>query len=125
MEAHLLSLNDFGMPLVLDDTHAMYTNIIYLLLLEKGKFQSHPNMGVDIRHRYRFNNNENFLQSLRTDISDQINTYLPELAMIDINLTIKGTTLGILINTEAGAYAIAYNESSGIDAPAAYILDNL
>lgn len=125
MEAHLLSLNDFGMPLVLDGTHAMYTKIIYLLLLEKGKFQSHPNMGVDIRHRYRHNNNENILQSLRTDISEQINAYLPELTMIDITLTIKGTTLGILINTEEGAYALAYNESTGIDAPASYILDNL
>ena len=72
MNAHLLSLNDFSMPKVLTGTNAMYTKIVYLLLLEPGKFQSHPTMGVGLRSRYRYNNSENLLQNLHLDIQDQI-----------------------------------------------------
>ena len=52
------------MPKVLTGTNAMYTKIVYLLLLEPGKFQSHPTMGVGLRSRYRYNNSENLLQNL-------------------------------------------------------------
>lgn len=126
MEAYLLSLNDFGMPKVLDGTDAMYTNLVYLILLEKGKFQSHPDMGVGIRSRYRFNNDENFLQDLQKDITDQISQYLPELSMLDVSVNCSHEILGIIINTEQGAYALAYNAANDVmDAPASYVLDNL
>ena len=126
MQAHLLSLNDFGMPKVYSGTSAMYTKIVYLILLEKGKFQSHPDMGVGIRSRYRFNNSEDLLSNLQADITNQINTYLPELSFIDISVNIKDHTLGIVINTEEGAYTIAYNRSTDVlDAPATYVLDDL
>ena len=127
MNAHLLSLNDFSMPKVLTGTNAMYTKIVYLLLLEPGKFQSHPTMGVGLRSRYRYNNSENLLQNLHLDIQDQIERFLPELQMIEISLSLKKDgVLGIVINTEQGAYALAYNGSTDVmDAPAAYVLDEL
>ena len=126
MQAHLLSLNDFGMPKVYSGTSAMYTKIVYLILLEKGKFQSHPDMGVGLRSRYRFNNEENFLQTLQSDITSQISTYLPELSAIDISVNIKDHTLGIVIDTSEGAYTIAYNGSTDVvDAPATYVLEDL
>lgn len=126
MQAHLLSLNNFGMPKVFSGTDAMYTKIVYLILLEKGKFQSHPNMGVGLRSRYRYNNSEGFLRSLQNDITNQISTYLPELSMIDVSVNIKEHTLGIVIDTKEGAYTLAYNRSTDVlDAPATYVLEDL
>lgn len=110
MQAHLLALNEFGMPKVLKDTDAMYTKIIYLILLEKGKFQSHPNMGVGLRSRYRYNNEQNLLAHLRNDISDQISKYLPELEIIDITTKISQEhVLTIMIDTSKGVYLLNYN----------------
>lgn len=126
MQAHVLSKNDFGMPLVFNGTDAAYTKIVYLIMLEPGKFQSHPYMGVGIRSKYRHNNDINFLQNLQRDITNQIQMYLPELSMIDVSVNHKNEVLGIIINTEQGAYALAYNSSTDImDAPATYVLDNL
>ena len=114
LSAHVLSLNPFGMPKVCNDVESAYTNIIYLILLEKGKFQTHPNMGVDIRRRYRFNNDANLLHHLQDDIAAQISQYLPELAMIDVAVNMKDEVLGIIINTETGSFALEYNTTSDI-----------
>ena len=126
MEAHLLSINNFNMPKVFKDTDAMYVNIIYLIMLEKGKFQTHPDMGVDVRGRYRDNNKDTFLQDLQVDINDQINRFLPELSMLEVYVSQSDHILGILINTENGIYTLAYNaDTDKIEAPATYILDDL
>ena len=126
MQAHLLSMDSFGMPKVAGQIESMYTYIVYLILLEKGKFQTHPDMGVDIRRKYRFNNDTNLLQTIQKDISNQISTYLPELGVIEVAVNMKNQILGIIINTEAGAYAITYDTTNGIiDAPAVKLLENL
>lgn len=125
MQAHLLSLNKFNMPKVIDGSDANYVHIVYLLLLEPGTFQSHPDMGIGLRH-YRFVNNDP-LPDLRSQIAHQINNYLPELANTDITLTLgKDHILGIVINTTEGAYALAYNSEKDImDVGAVYVLDQL
>jgi len=126
LQEHLLSLNNFGMPKVYSGTDAMYTKIVQLILLEKGIYQSHPDMGLGLKSRYRYNNSENFLQTLQMDISNQIERFLPSLTMIDISLNIKNNILGIIINTEQGVYTLAYNGSTDVmDAPATYVLDEL
>ena len=114
LSAHVLSLNPFGMPKVCDDVESAYTDIIYLIMLEKGKFQSHPDMGVDIRRRYRFNNDVNLLYHLQQDITNQISKYLPELALIDVAVNMKDEVLGIIINTETGAFGLEYNTTTDI-----------
>lgn len=124
---HVLSLNDFNMPMVYDSNDANYILIIRLILLEPGKFQSHPYMGVGIRSKYRFNNESNFLEILQANIKDQISTYLPDLMMTDVMLVIKDKELGIIINTETeNAYVLAYNTETGdINTGASYILEDL
>lgn len=125
-KAHVLSLNEFNMPKVFDESDSTYVHIIYLLLLEPGTFQSHPNMGVGLRSRYRYNNDENFLLDLKNSITNQISTYLPELTFVDISLSISNATLGIIIDTTNGAYVLAYNsEKDVMDASASYVLDQL
>jgi hypothetical protein len=126
ISAHVLSLNDFGMPKVCNSIESAYTNLVYLIMLEKGKFQSHPDMGCSIRSRYRHNNDANFLQNLQRDITSQIEQYLPELSMIEVAVNNKNGVLGIIINTEQGSYAISYNSTNGIiDAPATRLLEDL
>lgn len=126
METHVLSLNDFNMPKVFNASDSAYMHIIQLILLEPGKYQSHPKMGVGIRSKYRHNNEENFLIDLKADITNQITTYLPELANVSISLTHKNEILGIVIDTSTGTYVVAYNSiSDTMEAAATYVLDQL
>lgn len=126
MEAHVLSLNDFNMPKVFNASDSAYMHIIQLLLLEPGKYQSHPNMGVGIRSKYRHNNEDNFIMDLKSNITNQIMTYLPELTDITITLTHNNHILGIIIDTTTGTYVVAYNSiTDTMEAAATYVLDQL
>ena len=126
MEAHVLSLNEFNMPRVFNASDSAYVHIIQLILLEPGKFQSHPNIGVGIKSRYRYNNTTNFLTDLQSDITEQINAYLPELRDVSVTLTHNDHVLGIIIDTSTGTYVVAYNsEYDTMDAAATYVLDQL
>ena len=58
---YLLDLDDIGKPKVVDMTdirrgklNSAATMIIRLLLLKKGTYPDFPNLGIDIRGRYRF-----------------------------------------------------------------------
>lgn len=126
MKAHVLSLNDFNMPKVFNASDSAYVHIIQLILLEPGKYQSHPKMGVGIRSRYRHNNDDNFIVDLKSDISYQIETYLPELKNVSVSLTHSNHILGIIIDTSTGTYVVAYNSiTDTMDAAATYVLDQL
>ena len=121
MEVHTLSLNDFNRPRVLSKADAAYTAIIHLIYLEKGKFQSHPDMGVGIRSRYRFNNEDNVLDVLQQDIKKQIEKYLPELNAIEVSCEdISDGSIYIDINTDTGAvYGLEYDISNNVLRPIA------
>lgn len=127
MKEHVLSLNNFNMPKVYNGSDAEYILIVRLLLLEPGKIQTHPYMGVGIISRYRYNNEDNFLITLENDIKQQIQTYLPQLVMTNVSLVIKNNILGIIINTSGdNAYVLAYNpDTEKIDTAATYMLDDL
>ena len=126
MKEHVLSINDFNMPKVFDENDINYVLLIRLILLEPGKFQSHPTMGIGITSRYRFNNNEDFMDSLRSDLRNQINKFLPWIVTTEITITRKENTLGFIINTAEGAYVISYNTSKNVaEAAATYVLDDL
>ena len=126
MKEHVLSINDFNMPKVFDENDSNYVLLIRLILLEPGKFQSHPTMGIGIKSRYRFNNNEDFMESLRSDLRNQINKFLPWIVTTEITITRKENTLGFIINTAEGAYVISYNTSKNVaEAAATYVLDDL
>ena len=126
MKEHVLILNDFNMPKVFNESDSAYVLIIRLLLLEPGKFQSHPEMGVGIRSRYRFNNDENFLMNLQNDIKKQIDKYLPELSATDVTITSNNKVLGIIINTADGAYVVSYDTTTDVmQAAATHVLDEL
>ena len=126
MEAHVLSLNDFNMPKIFDASDSAYVHIIQLILLEPGKYQSHPTMGVGIKSKYRHNGEDNFLSDLKDDISEQIQNFLPELINVAVTLTHNNGILGIIIDTSTGTYVVAYNSVNDVmEAAATYVLDQL
>ena len=105
---YLLDLDDIGKPKVVDMTdirrgklNSAATMIIRLLLLKKATYPDFPNLGIDIRGRYRFMFSEE-LSTLESELTDQIETYLPELLPITVSaemITIPSTTAnGILFN---------------------------
>lgn len=127
MEVHTLSLNDFNRPKVLTGNDAAYVAIIHLIYLEKGKFQSHPDMGVGIRSRYRFNSEENILDELQQDIRKQIEQYLPELGGTGVICEeIDQGLIVITINTDnGGVYILEYDISTTNLTPAEHTLESL
>jgi hypothetical protein len=129
MKEHVLSLNDFNMPKVYEESDANYILIIRLLLLDPGKYQTHPTMGVGLKTKFRFADsaNGNILSDLQSCIKTQISKFLPEISYRDITLTLDDNVLGIIIETnEGGSYVIGYDtETENIEAAASYVLDNL
>lgn len=91
---YLLDIDDLNRPKVLDieniQTGTMNSAallIIRLLLLKKGSYPDFPDLGIDIRGRYRFAFEEELI-TLRNELEDQISTYLPELIPVDIEVSL-------------------------------------
>lgn len=110
---YLLSINEFVQPKVLKGESAAYTTIIRLILLEPGTNQTHPDMGIGIRSRYRFSDSAD-ISKLQTELKEQMKTYLPNLTVMDVQIKAYGTTIAIFISsTEDNVFAIAYNSDTG------------
>lgn len=110
---YLLSINEFMQPKVLKKDQAAYTDIIRLFLLEPGTNQTHPEMGIGIRSRYRFSDTSEVFK-LQQEVKDQIQTYLPNLLTMDVQIETYGTTLAIFITSEdEEIYAVGYNTETG------------
>lgn len=91
---YLLDIDDLNRPKVLDmeniQTGTMNSAallIIRLLLLKKGSYPDFPDLGIDIRGRYRFSFEEELI-TLRNELEDQISTYLPELIPVDVEVSL-------------------------------------
>ena len=114
LTAPVLSVNNFNNPKVLEDKNAMYMQIVYLILLKKGTFQTRPDMGVSLRERYRYNNSETLTFDLISDIKKQMAQYLPELENAEVSVDIDSNEhiLTIIINTTEATYGLQYNQTT-------------
>ena len=111
--AHLLRLNSFNQPVVFNDSQSAYVRITYLILLEPGKFQSHPNMGVGLKSRWRFRVGDNIAYDLSEEIKSQIAQYLPELSGVDVKVELADDhILHIAIDTTDGLFTYAYDKNT-------------
>lgn len=110
---YVLSINEFIQPKVLSGDQAAYTNIIRLFLLDPGTNQTHPDMGIGIRSRYRFSDTSE-ISKLREEVKTQMQTYLPNLLTMDVQIETYGSTLAIFITSENDdIYGIGYNTEAG------------
>ena len=106
---YLLSINEFVQPKVLKRDKAAYTDIIRLFLLDPGTNQTHPNMGIGIRSRYRFSDTSE-ISKLKQEAKDQLQTYLPNLLIMDVEIEVYGSTIAIFISSQdETVYGIGYN----------------
>ena len=85
LREYLLDIDSFDRPKIIGDQEALATLITRLLLLEPGTNPLFPEMGVGLVSRYRFLYPGDDSQ-LKQDIKDQINQYLPEAEMQEVDL---------------------------------------
>ena len=108
---HSFSVDDFQNPKVYKDREAVAVLLMRLLLLEPGLIQSHPNMGVGLVSKYRYG--VDVASELQSDFKTQINTYLPQLQGVRVNVTQKGQTLNIAVEYNNILYGISFDQATG------------
>lgn len=113
MKEYLLSVNSVNQPTVLESKDATYVLLTRLILCEKGTFVTHPDMGVGIVSRYRFSTSDE-LEALRTDITEQVSTYLPDLIATDITVTEDTTNriIDIQITVDSITYSFTFDKTT-------------
>lgn len=111
MREYLLSVDDFNQPETTDDKKSTYLELVRLIMLEKNVFQTHPNMGVGIVSRYRYSYTTD-IEELRSDISDQIATYLPKLLPVDVVVTETDMVTTIKITVDGTLYEIVFDKKT-------------
>ena len=112
LREYVLSINEFVQPKVLKGESAAFIDIIRLFLLEPGTNQTHPDMGIGIRSRYRFSDTSE-ISTLKQEVKSQIETYLPNLLVMDVQVEIYGTTVAIFISSQDEVFAVGYNTVDG------------
>lgn len=120
---YLLGMDDLNRPKVIDMTiikpnvmNSCILMIIRLILLRKGTYPDIPDMGIDIRGRYRFAF-ESELSMLQHEIQNQIETYLPEFLATEVTVQMKkgekdGPKVVIQITVDGTTYELVYNIST-------------
>lgn len=85
IKEYLLGLDDLQQPKMIDMSiissgvwNSAILLIARLILMRKGTYPDHPDLGIDIRARYKFAF-ESELLSLQEEIQTQLSMYLPEL----------------------------------------------
>lgn len=91
---YLLDVNDLNQPKVLDlseietgKLNSAALLIVRLLLLKKGTYPDYPDLGIDIRGRYRFVFEEELI-TLRQELEEQMTLYLPELLPVEVEVSL-------------------------------------
>jgi len=85
---YTMEVDQYNNPGVLENDDAVMALISRLMVLEPGSDPLHPDMGVGIRN-YRFTNTEQGLSELKTKISTQLQTYLPDFSATEISLKVN------------------------------------
>ena len=116
---YLLGLDDLQQPKMIDMSiisngvwNSAMILITRLILLKKGTYPDHPDLGIDIRARYRFAF-ESELITLQEEIQQQINKYLPELNYVQVRVLFEEynnrNCVVISINIDQTIYAMIYD----------------
>lgn len=84
---HLFTTSVFKKPLVIKDKDAILTLVVRLILLEPGTLTNAPDAGVGLVSKYRYMGKDK-LETLKENISDQIDRFLPYFKYVDVNLSI-------------------------------------
>ncbi len=105
------SVDDFNDPTVHKDNEAVAVLITRLLLLEPGTFQSHPEMGVGLVSKYRYAL-ESDANTLKSDLTNQIKTYLPAFQAATVEVEFRDQTFYISATIDQTVFGFLYTTSS-------------
>ena len=111
LSEYSFSVDDFKNPKVYKDREAVAVLLMRLLLLEPGLIQSHPNMGIGLISRYRYG--VDVASELQSNFKNQIDTYLPQLQGVRVNVSQVGQVLNIAVEYNNILYGISFDQSSG------------
>ena len=116
---YLLGLDDLNKPKVIDMSiiapktwNSAILMITRLIMMKKGTYPDHPDLGIDIKGRYSFSF-EDDLYTLQEEIDEQANRYLPEFSPYQIQCMyqtinqVNYVVISIIINNVA--YTLLYN----------------
>jgi hypothetical protein len=82
----LLSLNAFNNPAEVSGVDAWVKLVIHIMYIIKGTYPSNPDIGIGIQLLdYQFM--DNVIDSLPTDILNQVRKYLPDVPLESVNAT--------------------------------------
>lgn len=111
MEEESLSVDNFKNPKVFKNAEALMLLLSRLVLLEPGTFQSHPDMGVGLltNFRYRIDSDDGLAAELKNRIRTQVDTYLPILTGIDIQVELIDHTFYVAMQINGQMFAILYD----------------
>lgn len=120
---YLLGIDDLNRPKVIDMSiikpgvmNSAILMIIRMILMRKGTIPDIPDLGIDIRGRYRFAF-ESELSILQNEITNQIQTYLPEFLASEVTVAMQkgepdGPKVVIQITIDETTYELVYNIST-------------
>lgn len=107
---YFLNVNKFTRPEVWSDEDATFILLSRLILLNPGTYPNHPEMGVGLVERFRYSDARKILPELSDRIKEQIHTYLPEFATVNVDLSVgEDKELKINIILDKMLYALTYN----------------
>ncbi len=108
---YFMSLDNFNRPAMLEGDQAVALLIARLILLEPGSDPLHPGMGVGIKSRFRYGDQN--LTELQQEIQTQIANWLPEFSSdVAAVLTITpDKVLNIEVSISDGSQVYKYSIS--------------
>ena len=108
---HVLSIDSFLKPKKYESNDEKYILLVRIILLEPGTFLDKPEMGLGIVSRYRFGFDED-IEKLKTDLNNQISTYLPTFENVEIVVTPFGNNINIGIRVNNLEYNFNFNKET-------------
>ena len=112
MTEYLMTTNEYGEPKVLKDADARGISLLRLLVLTPGHNPLFPRMGCGLIDKRHIQVSE--LSTLRGEISDQIEQYLPECNMDSVELSYD-ENLFLIVTIQCGKTQYVFNaKDSGL-----------
>jgi len=97
---------DFGKAQEFTDTNAVILAIRNILLTRPGNYPFNPTFGINIE-KYQFDLLDNVqIQAIKSELSDQINRFLPTLTNIFVDVQVVQDDSGLLKTSDGRALGI-------------------
>lgn len=109
LREYTLSIDEFKKPKVYIGNNAIVAKLIEIALLDPGTYPTRPDMGLGLRTKYRYIS-EDEITTLEQDYRKQIETYLPELTAVNVEIELDtDKVLHFLISVDKTVYTLLYN----------------